>query len=226
MFSSPSTMLCGRESRKYDDPSAWHNKFFCEVTCNIDEEIFRPLFAEGREGGKDGRPNAPIRILIAMSILKEGSGCSDEALFENCCFNMLYRSALGLVTLQEQCPSIDSYYTLRRNMVKYQEKMGIDLFDKCFKGITRKQALEFYNEDAQKTIYRTDSETMRKRLLTLGLIIDHILSHTEAEDKTLLRRVFSEQYDKAEDGTVSVRDKKLGQRKERAEPQRSRCRVS
>jgi hypothetical protein len=264
MFSSPSTMLCGRESRKYDDPSAWHNKFFREVTCNIDEEIFRPLFAEGREGGKDGRPNAPIRILIAMSILKEGSGCSDEALFENCCFNMLYRSALGLVTLQEQCPSIDSYYTLRRNMVKYQEETGIDLFDKCFKGITRKQALEyrisgkavrmdsklissniawysryeiihetlkkevglseiesiedqllreqaleFYNEDAQKTVYRTDSETMGKRLLTLGLVIDHILSHTIAEDKPLLRRVFSEQYDKAEDGTVSVRNKKL-----------------
>ncbi len=264
MFSSPSTMLCGRESRKYDDPSAWHNKFFREVTCNIDEEIFRPLFAEGREGGKDGRPNAPIRILIAMSILKEGSGCSDEALFENCCFNMLYRSALGLVTLQEQCPSIDSYYTLRRNMVKYQEETGIDLFDKCFKGITRKQALEyrisgkavrmdsklissniawysryeiihetlkkevslseiesiedqllreqaleFYNEDARKTVYRTDSETMGKRLLTLGLVIDHILSHTIAEDKPLLRRVFSEQYDKAEDGTVSVRDKKL-----------------
>lgn len=263
MFSSPSTMLCGRESRKYDDPLAWHNKFFREVTCNIDEEIFRPLFAEGREGGKDGRPNAPIRILIAMSILKEGSGCSDEALFENCCFNMLYRSALGLVTLQEQCPSIDSYYTLRRNMVKYQEETGIDLFDKCFKGITRKQALEyrisgkavrmdsklissniawysryeiihetlkkevglseiesiedqllreqaleFYNEDAQKTVYRTDSETMGKRLLTLGLVIDHILSHTIAEDKPLLRRVFSEQYDKAEDGTVSVRDKK------------------
>lgn len=263
MFSSPSTMLCGRESRKYDDPSAWHNKFFREVTCNIDEEIFRPLFAEGREGGKDGRPNAPIRILIAMSILKEGSGCSDEALFENCCFNMLYRSALGLVTLQEQCPSIDSYYTLRRNMVKYQEETGIDLFDKCFKGITRKQALEyrisgkavrmdsklissniawysryeiihetlkkevslseiesiedqllreqaleFYNEDAQKTVYRTDSETMGKRLLTLGLVIDHILSHTEAGNKPLLRRVFSEQYDKADDGTVSVRDKK------------------
>ena len=257
-------MLCGRESRKYDDPSAWHNKLFREVTCNIDEEIFRPLFAEGREDGKDGRPNAPIRILIAMSILEEGSGCSDEALFENCCFNMLYRSALGLVTLQEQCPSIDSYYTLRRNMVKYQEETGINLFDKCFKGITRKQtleyrisgkavrmdsklissniawysryeiihetlkkevslsgiesiedqllreqALEFYNEDAQKTVYRTDSETMGKRLLTLGLVIDHILSYTEAENKPLLRWVFSEQYDKAEDGTVSVRDKKL-----------------
>lgn len=71
--------------------------------------------------------HAPIRILIAMSILKEGCGCSDETLYENCCFNMLYRSALGLAKLDERCHSIDSYYTLRRNMTKYQEKTGVDL---------------------------------------------------------------------------------------------------
>ena len=263
LFNSPSDLMCRRESRHYDDPSAWHNKFHREVTSNIDEEIFRPLFAEEREDKKDGRPNAPIRILIAMSILKEGSGCSDEALFENCCYNMLYRRALGMVTLEEQCPSIDSYYMLRRRMTKYEEETGIDLFDKCFKGITRKQALEyrisgkavrmdsklissniawysryeiihetfckqvekteveriedqlireqaleFLSEDAQKTIYRTDSETMAKRLLTLGIVIDYILSHSLPDEKPLLRRVFSEQYEKAEDGTVSVRDKK------------------
>ena len=263
LFNSPSDLMCGRESRVYDNPSAWHNKFYREVTSNIDEEIFRPLFAEDREDKKDGRPNAPIRILIAMSILKEGSGCSDESLFENCCFNMLYRRALGMVTLNEQCPSIDSYYMLRRRMAKYEEETGIDLFDKCFKGITRKQALEyrisgksvrmdsklissniawytryeiihetlcksvekceieriedqlireqaldFLGEDAQKTVYRTDSETMAKRLLTLGIVIDYILSHSHPKDKPLLRRVFSEQYEKADDGTVSVLDKK------------------
>ena len=263
LFNSPSDLMCGRESRVYDNPSAWHNKFYREVTSHIDEEIFRPLFAEDREDKKDGRPNAPIRILIAMSILKEGSGCSDESLFENCCFNMLYRRALGMVTLNEQCPSIDSYYMLRRRMAKYEEETGLDLFDKCFKGITRKQALEyrisgksvrmdsklissniawytryeiihetlcksvekceieriedqlireqaldFLGEDAQKTVYRTDSETMAKRLLTLGIVIDYILSHSHPKDKPLLRRVFSEQYEKADDGTVSVLDKK------------------
>lgn len=148
-------------------------------------------------------------------------------------------------------------------MAKYEEETGLDLFDKCFKGITRKQALEyrisgksvrmdsklissniawytryeiihetlcksvekceieriedqllreqaldFLGEDAQKTVYRTDSETMAKRLLTLGIVIDYILSHSHPKDKPLLRRVFSEQYEKADDGTVSVLDKK------------------
>ena len=263
LFDSPSGLMCDRESREYDNPSSWHNKFFREVTCNIDEDVFRPLFAEEREDKKDGRPTASIRILIAMSILKEGSGCSDEALYENCRFNILYRRALGMVSLGEQCPSIDSYYMLRRRIAKYEEETGVDLFDKCFKGITRKQALEyrisgravrmdsklissniawysryeiihetfckqvgesdvksvgdqlireqvleFLAEDARKTVYRTDSETMGKRLLTLGIVIDYILTHAQPGDKPLLRRVFDEHYDKAGDGTVSVREKK------------------
>jgi Transposase domain (DUF772). len=227
LFDSPSDMMCGRDSRYYDNQSSWHNKFFLEVTSNIDEEIFRPLFSE-REDKKDGRPNAPIRILVAMSVLKESCGCSDEALFENCCFNMLYRRALGMVTLREQCPSIDSYYMLRRRIVAYKEVKDIDLLDQCFKGVTRKQALkyrisgksvrmdsklicsniawytryeiihetfckqvekaelelidnqlireqalDFLGEDAQKTIYQSDTETITKRLLTLGIVIDY-----------------------------------------------------
>ncbi len=94
LFSSPSGLMCKRESRKYDNPAAWHNKFYRDVTCNIDEEIFRPLFAKELEDGKDGRSNAPIRILIAMSILKEGCGCSDETLYENyfCCLTTKWLS--------------------------------------------------------------------------------------------------------------------------------------
>jgi hypothetical protein len=75
--------MCDRESHQYDDPSAWHNKFSREVTSKIDEDIFRPLFKAEREDKKDGRPTTSIRILIAMYIMKEGCGCSDEQLYES-----------------------------------------------------------------------------------------------------------------------------------------------
>lgn len=52
LFDSPSGLMCSRESRLYDKPSAWHNKFYREVTSKIDEEIIRPLFAESREDKK------------------------------------------------------------------------------------------------------------------------------------------------------------------------------
>lgn len=34
MFSSPSGLLCERDGRLYDDPSAWHNTFYRDVTSN------------------------------------------------------------------------------------------------------------------------------------------------------------------------------------------------
>ena len=49
---------------------------------------------------------------------------------------------------------------------------------------------------------------MGKRLLALGIVIDYLLTHDIIGDDTLLCRVFSEQYDKSEEGIVSVRDKK------------------
>lgn len=41
MFSSPSGLLCEREGRLYDDPSAWRNTFYRDVTSKIDDEIFK-----------------------------------------------------------------------------------------------------------------------------------------------------------------------------------------
>ena len=32
MFCSPSGLLCEREGRLYDDPSAWHNTFYRDLT--------------------------------------------------------------------------------------------------------------------------------------------------------------------------------------------------
>ena len=85
IFTAPSMQLGSRASKKYSDPNAWHNQFYSLVTTKIDEEIFKPLFPEGK---KSGRPNASIRILVAMSALKEGFGCSDEDLFEKCEFEI------------------------------------------------------------------------------------------------------------------------------------------
>lgn len=38
----PSKLLCKREGRQYDDKTAWHNKFYKEVTSKIDEAVFEP----------------------------------------------------------------------------------------------------------------------------------------------------------------------------------------
>ena len=91
--------------------------------------MFKPLFPNGK---KSGRPNASIRILVAMSVLKEGFVYSDEDLFEKCEFDLLTRKALGLELLTDVTPSIDTYYLFRRRICDYQERTGIDLMQLCF----------------------------------------------------------------------------------------------
>ena len=132
LFRTPSNLMRKREAKKYDDPTAWHNQFFHLVTSKIEESAFSSLYKEGNMGA----PNASIRTLVAMSILKEGFGCSDEDLFEKCQFDLLPRKALGLLSLDDPTPSLDTYYLLRRRICEYEDKTGENLMGQCFQQIT------------------------------------------------------------------------------------------
>ena len=70
LFTNSSSMLKGKALKAYNDADRWHNQFRLQVTNRIDEDIFRPLFHENF-----GAPNASIRVLIGMMILKEARGC-------------------------------------------------------------------------------------------------------------------------------------------------------
>ena len=86
LFATASFSLPERERKYMDDELSWHNEFRRNVLMNIDEEILRPLFVEGNMGA----PTKELRILIAMRMLKEGRGCSDEQLYENIRFNLVW----------------------------------------------------------------------------------------------------------------------------------------
>ena len=135
LFKSPSMTLSRRAEAVYNNPEGWHNQFFRLVTSQIDEEVFRPLFKDVNNGA----PNASLRILAAIAVLKEGFGCSDEQMFEKCDFDLLTRAALGLRNIDDICPSIDTYYMFRRRLFAHMENNGEDLMEKCFEKVTAKQ---------------------------------------------------------------------------------------
>ena len=107
MWKNPIFGMGKRTREIFDDGEGWHHRFRQEVTNRVDEEIFKPLFSNGK-----GAPNAAIRILVAMMALKEGMGISDEQLYEQARFNALVRSALGLVNMDEEIPVESTYYLL------------------------------------------------------------------------------------------------------------------
>jgi len=138
MQSSVYQHLNGSSSELFTDKTAWHNIFYKQLVSRIDENLFSELYSSDK-----GSPNAPIRILIGMMILKEGAGYSDKKLFEDCRFNLLTRKALGLVNIDDAIPVESTYYLLRKRISDYYTEKGVDLFEVCFKNITRKQIIEF-----------------------------------------------------------------------------------
>jgi hypothetical protein len=124
-----------RDQEKLNDPVAWHNVFLDQVTKRIPEERFSLLFDE-----ENGRPNAPIRVLVAMLILKEGFGWSDEQLFEAIHFNLLVRRALGFLNLTDEAPVESTYYLFKQRLYAQQLATGVNLLHEVFQELTGEQA--------------------------------------------------------------------------------------
>jgi hypothetical protein len=138
LYKSAGNEMRGRTKKLYEDGKAWHNQFRERVTNKIDEEIFRPLFS-----AETGAPNAPIRVLAGMMIIKEGQGLSDEHLYYEGRFNLCTRSALGLMNMDDEVPVESTYYLFRQRIAEYERETGVNLMDRLFKTLTKEQCLEF-----------------------------------------------------------------------------------
>ena len=114
IFTSGTSLFSGKSLKLYEDRLAWHNQFRNQVTMRIDESLFSPLYCSN-----NGSPNAPVRVLVAMMVLKEAQGLSDQKLYEDCRFNMLTRSALGLLNANDPVPTESTYYLFRKNVNDY-----------------------------------------------------------------------------------------------------------
>ncbi len=138
IFSGISQHMSKQKIKRLDNPKAWHNCFHKEVTSRIDEDIFSPLYSKD-----NGRPNASVRILVAMLILKDGNDWTDEQLFEACNFNILVGYALGLSNFSDNAPSEATYYNFKVALLKYEQENGINLLENCFQSLTKDQIFRY-----------------------------------------------------------------------------------
>jgi hypothetical protein len=160
LFGSPSALFSGKSQKMYDDEAAWHNQFRRQVTARIDESIFKPLYCSN-----NGTPNASVRVLISMMILKEAEGLSDQKLFENCRFNMLTRSAVGLVNATDPVPTDSTYYLFRKRIMDHANAGNENLLDVVFAQVTKGQCMDF--EVSGKRI-RMDSKLLGSNIAWLS----------------------------------------------------------
>lgn len=189
LFTSGDSIFSGKSLSIYQDPNSWHNLFREKVANQIDESIFKPIFTQAK-----GTPNASIKVLISMMILKEAQGLSDDAIFESCRFNMLPRSAIGLLNADDQLPTQSTYYLFRQKVHNYATQTGTNLFDIVFSSITKSQSHEF--ELSGKRI-RMDSKLLGSNIAWL--------SRYELVHETI--RLFYKEQQKKEQLTAELQEK-------------------
>lgn len=160
LFTSGTSLFSGKSLDMYEDRLAWHNQFRKQVTMRVDENLFSPLYCSD-----NGTPNASIRVLVAMMVLKEAQGLSDQKIFEDCRFNMLIRSAIGLLNADDPVPADSTYYLFRKKVNDYAKAGNGNLFDLAFADITKGQCKDF--EVSGKRI-RMDSKLIGSNIAWLS----------------------------------------------------------
>jgi len=114
--------------------NSWAGTFYREFFSRIDEEAFAVLYSE-----KASRPNVPVNVLVGLEALKSGFGWSDEELYENYCYNLQVRYALGYDRLGDGDFEIRTLYYFRERLSGYNAEKSINLLEQAFEQITDAQ---------------------------------------------------------------------------------------
>jgi len=113
---------------------SWAHSFYDEFFCRVDEEIFAVLYSS-----EPSRPNVPVNVLVGLEVLKAGFGWSDADLYENYCFNLQVRYALGYDRLGDGDFAIRTLYYFRERLSKHYLESGDNLLEQVFEQVTAAQ---------------------------------------------------------------------------------------
>jgi hypothetical protein len=162
--------------------NSWAGIFYQEFFRRIQEEPFSVLYSD-----LPSRPNVPVNVLVGLEALKAGFGWSDEELYENYCYNLQVRYALGYDRLGDGDFEIRTLYYFRERLSQYNAEKGVNLLEKAFEQITDAQIVKL---KVRTGMQRMDSTQIasnivsasRLQLLVEGLHrIERILSEADQQ---------------------------------------------
>ena len=168
---------------------SWAGTFYREFFSRLDEDAFAVLYSD-----RPSRPNVPVNVLVGLEALKAGHGWSDAELYENFCFNLQVRYALGYDRLGDGDFEIRTLYYFRERLSHYHLARGVNLLEKAFAHITEAQLIDL---KVRSGMQRMDSTQIasnivaasRLRLLVTGL--QRAERMLNAADRTRLAETFA-----------------------------------
>ena len=124
--------LTEREQKRME--KSWAKYFGDEIFELINEEIFRGIYSDNEKS----RPNTPVNICVALSIIKEMFDLTDEEIVENVLFDIRYQYAIHTTSYEEQPVNNKTLYRFRKRVIEYNEKNNTDIYYDCMTGLAEK----------------------------------------------------------------------------------------
>ena len=89
------------------------------------------------------RPNVPVNLLVSLEYLKASNDWTDEELYDNACYDIQVRYAVGYRQLGEGYFDLRTLYYFRERLSRHEQETGINLLDQSFEQVTDKQLQAF-----------------------------------------------------------------------------------
>jgi|GEM_PF-1410086 len=149
--------------------NSWAETFYREFFCRLDEQAFAVLYAD-----QPSRPNVPVNVLVGLEFLKAANGWSDEEMYNEFCYNVQVRYALGYRHLGEGYFDLRTLYYFRERLARHMQETGENLLEQAFEQVTDEQLRAFSLKTGQQ---RMDSTLLRvnhgwRTARTPGFVVD------------------------------------------------------
>lgn len=153
--------------------------FYKLIYRNINEDNFKTLFSE-----KASRPNVAVNVLVSALILKELKGISFDELMESMMFDMRFKVALGLCSIDEEPFSRSTLFNFQNRILWHEQQNGVNLIEQVFDNLTAQQIKEL---KLKTDIQRSDSTLISsniRRYSRIQLLIEVLIRLDSVLDQT------------------------------------------
>jgi len=169
--------------------ASWAEFFYRETFSHIPESLFEPLYSV-----EASRPNVAVNVLVGLLFLKAAFGWSDEEMYDNFCYDLQVRYALGYRDLSSGYFCLRSYYHFTRRLAEYNEKTGQNLLLTAFEQLTQSQLgrLKLFSSHQRMDSSQIASNIKSySRLQLLVEIVQRVHRDLSAADQVRLTGLFA-----------------------------------
>jgi len=146
---------------------SWAGVFYREFFCRLNEAPFEVLYVDF-----PSRPNVAVNVLVGLEYLKAGNGWTDEEMYDNYCYDMQLRYALGLRQLGEGDFDLRTLYYFRERLSRYMQETGTNLLDQVFEQVTDQQIAAFRLKTGKQRMDSTQVASNIRRMGRVQLLVE------------------------------------------------------